>query len=226
MQNENAKLQPFYPTKAIDLIKNPQPVYALIKREKGNDIVFESISIILEKFCYSMNVSKNMDKEQREECAELIYQKYWYWSPNHLVLAFNNFKMNKYPDIQLFQCIDTLVIFKILDKFESELFRAKEKHEQEQLMLKREQWEKEAVPMPKAIIDEISKIGKIKKLEIKIAPEPEKWNLSKQWIEDFNDAYKRNPIDGPIRCININGLNMDVTKYLQYRLELETNNLK
>jgi hypothetical protein len=224
-QNENAKLQPFYPTKAIDLIKNPQPVYAQIKKEKGNNIVFESISIILEKFCYSMNVSKNMDKEQREECAELIYQKYWHWSPSHLTMAFTNFKMHKYPEIELFQCIDIIIIFKILDRFDLELIRAKEKHEQEQMMLKRLEWEKESVPMPKEIKDAIGKIGKIGKEKISMAKEPEHWNLTKEWISEFEIIYRMNPSQKGIRMIEIEGKIMDLTEYLQYKLNNEIEKL-
>lgn len=154
----NAELQPYLPTKAIDLVRNPPIAYAIIKKMKGDAIVFESISIILEKFCYSLNIAKNMDKEQREECAELIYQKYWYWSPDHLNIAFKNYKMNKYPDIELYQSIDVTKIFQILDRFDKDLKRAKEIQENEELQAKYERWKSEAVPMPENIKNSFRKM--------------------------------------------------------------------
>lgn len=220
----NAELQPYLPTKAIDLIRNPPIAYAVLKKLKGDAIVFESISIILEKFCYSLNISKNMDKEQREECAELIYQKYWYWSPDHLNIAFRNYKMNKYPEIELYQSIDVTKIFQILDRFDKDLKRAKEIQENEELQAKYERWKKEAVPMPENLKSTFKEMINKKILNVndelsKQKEEPEEWNLTKQWIEEFNEIWKNESNNGSsIRTITIENQRMTINDYLIYKL--------
>lgn len=193
---------------------------AYIRNKEGDEFASIVLQRLIEGLASSLNVGKNMNAEQIIECADLIMKQYFHYSAQHFKIAFDRFKMNRYPDIRVLDRFDLTMIFQILEKFDAELKDFKIKIEQEELLMKQSEWEKNAVPMPDEVKIELNNLSKkfTKKPEYQSNP-PKEWTQTKQWIEDFNKIYKESgDSKSGIKYIKINGLVMDRNGYLLHRL--------
>jgi hypothetical protein len=207
---------------AVRQLIETQPIsLAVIGKTEGNDLVNALLIRLVEGLCSSYNVAKNMDVNQIKECANLLYQNYFHFSVNHFTTAFNRFKMNKYPDIKIYDRFDLSIVFAIIEKFDAELKEMRTKVEQEKLQAQQKQWEDNAVPMPDNVREELDKLKQKfnKPAFVSNAPEPKEWSQTKEWFEDFNKIYKeQGETRAGIKYIKINGLVMDRQGYLLHRL--------
>jgi len=208
-----------------DLITtNPTPL-ALIRKEKGDGFVVKVIERAIDGLIVSLNVSKNMSESQIAEAAQMVYSEYYYWSIQHVVMAFNNFKMGKYKEIELFHSFDVTTIFKILSRFDTDLKKAKEQVESEAIQEKYKQWEQsyldnkptdEIIEQVKALTTKI-----MDKKEYKKAPEPKEWSRTRELLAEFDKLWRSEPSSGSVRVVTIEGRKLDQTEYLIYRIEQE-----
>ncbi len=207
---------------AVRQVIESQPIsLALIGKTEGNDLVNALLIRLVEGLCSSYNVAKNMDINQIQECANLLYQNYYHYSVNHFTTAFNRFKMNKYPDIKIYDRFDLSIVFAIVEKFDLELKEMRTKIEQEKLQDQQKEWSDNSVPMPDDVRIELDKLKQkfTKKSFVSNAPEPKEWSQTKQWFEDFNTIWKEHgETRAGIKYIKINGLVMDRQGYLVHRL--------
>ena len=166
-----------------------------------------------------------MSESQIAEAAQMVYSEYYYWSVQLIVMAFNNFKMGKYPEIELFHSFDITTIFKILHRFENDLKKAKELVESEAIQEKYKQWEQsyldnkpsdEIIEQVKAITTKI-----IEKKEYKKAPEPKEWSRTRELLAEFDELWRSEPSSGAVRVISVEGRKLDQTEYLIYRINKE-----
>ena len=193
----------------------------MIGKTEGNDLVNALLIRLVEGLCSSYNVAKNMDINQIQECANLLYQNYYHYSVNHFTTAFNRFKMNKYPEIKIYDRFDLSIVFAIVEKFDLELKEMRTKIEQEKLQAQQKEWSDNSVPMPDDVRIELDKLKQkfTKKSFVSNAPEPKEWSQTKQWFEDFNIIWKESgETRAGIKYIKINGLVMDRQGYLVHRL--------
>ncbi len=200
---------------------------AYIRNKEGDEFAQIVLQRLIEGLASSLNVGKNMNAEQIIECSELILKQYFYYSPQHFKIAFDRFKMNRYPDIRVLDRFDLTMIFQILEKFDAELKDFKIKIEQEELLMKQAEWERNAVPMPEDVKIELNNLSKkfTKKPEYQ-TNEPKEWSQTKDWIDEFNKIYKESGEKTTgIKYIKINGLVMDRTGYLVYKL-IENNKME
>ena len=207
---------------AVRQVIESQPIsLALIGKTEGNDLVNALLIRLVEGLCSSYNVAKNMDINQIQECANLLYQNYYHYSVNHFTTAFNRFKMNKYPEIKIYDRFDLSIVFAIVEKFDLELKEMRTKIEQEKLQAQQKEWSDNSVPMPDDVRIELDKLKQkfTKKSFVSNAPEPKEWSQTKQWFEDFNIIWKESgETRAGIKYIKINGLVMDRQGYLVHRL--------
>ena len=207
---------------AVRQVIESQPIsLALIGKTEGNDLVNALLIRLVEGLCSSYNVAKNMDINQIQECANLLYQNYYHYSVNHFTTAFNRFKMNKYPEIKIYDRFDLSIVFAIVEKFDLELKEMRTKIEQEKLQAQQKEWSDNSVPMPDDVRIELDKLKQkfTKKAFVSNAPEPKEWSQTKQWFEDFNIIWKESgETRAGIKYIKINGLVMDRQGYLVHRL--------
>jgi hypothetical protein len=207
---------------AVRQIIESQPIsLAAIGKAEGNDLVNALLIRLVEGLCSSYNVAKNMDVNQIHECANLLYQNYFHYSVNHFTTAFNRFKMNKYPEIKIYDRFDLSIVFAIVEKFDLELKEMRTKIEQEKLQAQQKEWSDNSVPMPDDVRIELDKLKQkfIKPAFVSNAPEPKEWSQTKEWFEDFNKIYKeQGETRAGIKYIKINGLVMDRQGYLVHRL--------
>ena len=207
--------------------KNEYPSMAFIRNKEGDEFAQIVLQRLIEGLASSLNVGKNMNAEQIIECSELIMKQYFHYSPQHFKIAFDRFKMNRYPDIRILDRFDLTMIFQILEKFDSELKDFKIKIEQEELLMKQSEWEKNAVPMPEDVKIELNNLSKkfTKKPEYQ-TNEPKEWSKTKEWIEEFNKIYNETgDKSNRIKQIKIDGLVMDRNGFLMYKL-IENNKLE
>jgi hypothetical protein len=193
---------------------------AYIRNKEGEEFAKIVLQRLIEGLASSLNVGKNMNAEQIIECSELIMKQYFHYSPQHFKIAFDRFKMNRYPDIRVLDRFDLTMIFQILEKFDAELKDFKIKIEQEELLMKQSEWEKNAVPMPEDVKIELNNLSKkfTKKPEYQ-TNEPKEWSKTKEWIEEFEKIYKETgDKSNRIKQIKIDGLVMDRNGYLVYKL--------
>jgi hypothetical protein len=161
-----------------------------------------------------------MNAEQIIECSELIMKQYFHYSAQHFKIAFDRFKMNRYPEIRVLDRFDITMIFQILERFDSELKDFKIKIEQEELLMKQSEWDRNAVPMPEEIKIELNNLSKkfTKKPDYQ-SNEPKEWSKTKEWLDEFEKIYKETgDKSNRIKQIKIDGLVMDRTGYLVYKL--------
>ena len=200
--------------------KNEYLSMAYIRNKEGEEFAKIVLQRLIEGLASSLNVGKNMNAEQIIECSELIMKQYFHYSPQHFKIAFDRFKMNRYPDIRVLDRFDLTMIFQILEKFDAELKDFKIKIEQEELLMKQSEWEKNAVPMPEDVKIELNNLSKkfTKKPEYQ-TNEPKEWSKTKEWIEEFEKIYKETgDKSNRIKQIKIDGLVMDRNGYLVYKL--------
>jgi hypothetical protein len=200
---------------------------AYIRNKEGDEFAEIVLQRLIEGLASSLNVGKNMNAEQIIECSELIMKQYFHYSPQHFKIAFDRFKMNRYPDIRVLDRFDLTMIFQILEKFDAELKDFKIKIEQEELLMKQAEWERNAVPMPEDVKIELNNLSKkfTKKPEYQ-SVEPKEWNKTKEWLDEFNKIYNETgDKSNRIKQIKIDGLVMDRTGYLVYKL-IENNKLE
>jgi hypothetical protein len=207
---------------AVRQIVESQPIsLAVIGKTEGNDLVNALLIRLVEGLCSSFNVAKNMDVNQIQECASLLYQNYYHFSVAHFKTAFDRFKMNKYPEIKIYDRFDLSIVFAIIEKFDLELREMRTKVEQEKLQQQQKEWSDNSVPMPDNVREELDKLKQkfIKPAFVSNAPEPKEWSQTKVWIEDFNKIYKeQGDTRGGIKYIKVDGLVMDRNGYLLHRL--------
>ncbi|CAB4152036.1 hypothetical protein UFOVP595_42 [uncultured Caudovirales phage] len=218
---EQNNLSPINYSAVRQLIESQPISLALIGKTEGNDLVNALLIRLVEGLCSSYNVAKNMDINQIQECANLLYQNYYHYSVNHFTTAFNRFKMNKYPDIKIYDRFDLSIVFAIVEKFDLELKEMRTKIEQEKLQAQQKEWSDNSVPMPDNVRIELDKLKQkfTKKSFVSNAPEPKEWSQTKQWFEDFNMIWKESgETRAGIKYIRINGLVMDRQGYLVHRL--------
>jgi len=203
------------------IIASPTPL-ALIRKEQGDGFVSKVIERTIDGLIVSLNVSKNMNEHQIAEAAQMIYSEYYYWSIQHIVMAFNNFKMGKYPEIELFHSFDVTTIFKILHKFDADLKKAKEQVESEAIQEKYKQWEQsyldnkpsdEIIEQVKALTNKI-----MDKKEYKKAPEPKEWSRTRELLAEFDELWRSEPSSGAVRVISVEGRKLTKSEYLAYRV--------
>lgn len=163
-----------------------------------------------------------MNEHQIAEAAQMIYSEYYYWSIQHIIMAFNNFKMGKYPEIELFHSFDVTTIFKILHKFDADLKKAKEQVESEAIQEKYKQWEQsyldnkpsdEIIEQVKALTNKI-----MDKKEYKKAPEPKEWSRTRELLAEFDELWRSEPSSGAVRVISVEGRKLTKSEYLAYRV--------
>ena len=195
---------------------------ALIRKEQGDGFVSKVIERTIDGLIVSLNVSKNMNEHQIAEAAQMIYSEYYYWSIQHIIMAFNNFKMGKYPEIELFHSFDVTTIFKILHKFDADLKKAKEQVESEAIQEKYKQWEQsyldnkpsdEIIEQVKALTNKI-----MDKKEYKKAPEPKEWSRTRELLAEFDELWRSEPSSGAVRVISVEGRKLTKSEYLAYRV--------
>ncbi len=203
------------------IIASPTPL-ALIRKEQGDGFVSKVIERTIDGLIVSLNVSKNMNEHQIAEAAQMIYSEYYYWSIQHIIMAFNNFKMGKYPEIELFHSFDVTTIFKILHKFDADLKKAKEQVESEAIQEKYKQWEQsyldnkpsdEIIEQVKALTNKI-----MDKKEYKKAPEPKEWSRTRELLAEFDELWRSEPSSGAVRVISVEGRKLTKSEYLAYRV--------
>ena len=200
--------------------KNEYLSMAYIRNKEGEEFAKIVLQRLIEGLASSLNVGKNMNAEQIIECSELIMKQYFHYSAQHFKIAFDRFKMNRYPEIRVLDRFDITMIFQILERFDSELKDFKIKIEQEELLMKQSEWEKNAVPMPEDVKIELNNLSKkfTKKPEYQ-TNEPKEWSKTKEWIEEFEKIYKETgDKSNRIKQIKIDGLVMDRNGYLVYKL--------
>jgi hypothetical protein len=200
---------------------------AYIRNKEGDEFAQIVLQRLIEGLASSLNVGKNMNAEQIIECSELIMKQYFHYSPQHFKIAFDRFKMNRYSDIRVLDRFDLTMIFQILEKFDAELKDFKIKIEQEELLMKQAEWERNAVPMPEDVKIELNNLSKkfTKKPEYQ-TNEPKEWSKTKEWIEEFNKIYNETgDKSNRIKQIKIDGLVMDRNGFLVYKL-IENNKLE
>jgi hypothetical protein len=177
---------------------------------------------MVESLASSLNVGKNMDVAQIQEASQLLLQEYWHYPIQYFKMAFDKFKMNKYPEIKVMDSFHVQMIFQILERFDTELKNTKAKIEQENKYAEQMEWETNSVPMPDDVkqgLEDIKKRFTSKKTAYRSAGHPEEWNKTKEWFEDFNKIHKESgETRSGIKYIKINGLVMDRQGYLVYRL--------
>lgn len=204
------------------VINDNPPTIALIRKEQGEQFALVVLSRMVESLASSLNVGKNMDVAQIQEASQLLLQEYWHYPIQYFKIAFDKFKMNKYPEIKVLDSFHIQMIFQILERFDLELKNTKEKIEQEKKQAEQMQWEANAVPMPDKVKQELEDIKKrfaSKKTAYQSAQPPEEWNKTKEWLEDFNKIHKESgDTRAGIKYIKINGLVMDRNGYLVHRL--------
>ena len=202
---QTISLQTGFSTPTIrNCAKNEYPSMAFIRNKEGDEFAQIVLQRLIEGLASSLNVGKNMNAEQIIECSELIMKQYFHYSAQHFKIAFDRFKM----------------IFQILERFDSELKDFKIKIEQEELLMKQSEWEKNAVPMPEDVKIELNNLSKkfTKKPEYQ-TNEPKEWSKTKEWIEEFEKIYKETgDKSNRIKQIKIDGLVMDRNGYLVYKL--------
>jgi len=195
---------------------------ALIRKEQGDGFVSKVIERTIDGLIVSLNVSKNMNEHQIAEAAQMIYSEYYYWSIQHIIMAFNNFKMGKYPEIELFHSFDVTTIFKILHKFDADLKKAKEQVESEAIQEKYKQWEQsyldnkpsdEIIEQVKALTNKI-----MDKKEYKKAPEPKEWSRTRELLAEFDELWRSEPSSCAVRVISVEGRKLTKSEYLAYRV--------
>ena len=195
---------------------------ALIRKEQGDGFVSKVIERTIDGLIVSLNVSKNMNEHQIAEAAQMIYSEYYYWSIQHIIMAFNNFKMGKYPEIELFHSFDVTTIFKILSRFDTDLKKAKEQVESEAIQEKYKQWEQsyldnkpsdEIIEQVKALTNKI-----MDKKEYKKAPEPKEWSRTRELLAEFDELWRSEPSSGAVRVISVEGRKLTKSEYLAYRV--------
>jgi hypothetical protein len=142
------------------IINDNPPTLALIRKEQGEQFALVVISRMVESVASSLNVGKNMDVAQIHEASQLLLQEYWHYPIQYFKMAFDKFKMNKYPEITVFDSFHVQIIFQILERFDTELKNTTDKTNRKTLKDKKE------------VIDE-----QIKKLEEKKKEIEEKTRL-------------------------------------------------
>jgi hypothetical protein len=200
---------------------------AYIRNKEGDEFAQIVLQRLIEGLASSLNVGKNMNAEQIIECSELIMKQYFHYSPQHFKIAFDRFKMNRYSDIRVLDRFDLTMIFQILEKFDAELKDFKIKIEQEELLMKQAEWERNAVPMPEDVKIELNNLSKkfTKKPEYQ-TNEPKEWSKTKEWLDEFNKIYEETgDKSNRIKQIKIDGLVMDRNGFLVYKL-IENNKLE
>lgn len=231
MQSSNALDKPtstspkLYSGTIKELITSSPTPLASIRKEQGDGFVSKVIERTIDGLIVSLNVSKNMSESQIAEAAQMIYSEYYYWSVQHIVMAFNNFKMGKYPEIELFHSFDITTIFKILHRFENDLKKAKEQVESEAIQEKYKKWEQsylenkpsdEIIEQVKAITTKI-----MDKKEYKKAPEPKEWSRTRELLAEFDELWRNEPSSGAVRVISVEGRKLTQSEYLVYRVNKE-----
>jgi len=211
---------------AVRQIIETSPIsLAVIGKTEGNELVNALLIRLVEGLCSSYNVAKNMDVNQIQECANLLYQNYYHFSVNHFKTAFDRFKMNKYPDIKIYDRFDLSIVFSIIEKFDAELKEMRTKVEQEKLQAQQKEWNENAVPMPDDIRIELDKLKQkfIKPAFVSNAPQPKEWSMTQKWLKEFDDLYRQQgKSDNGVRFVKIGNEFFNQTKYLEYKLSLES----
>ena len=166
------------------------------------------------------NVGKSMNPGQIETTARLILQEYKNYRPEHLKICFDRIKLGRYGKI--YDRIDGGVIMDFIKEFDLEM--------EQEIMMEREnesQRNKELMktPFSSALTGLKIDVGiNIREEESKpvIAKDPREEKIQ-GWMRDFDKIHRDHGLDTSIRMIIVEDKKMDVTTYLKYRLENETN---
>lgn len=114
------------------------PSLATVRKYQSEDAVLNFLENALSKLIQNYNVKRNMNQAQIEVCAELILEKYFFFSPVDFILFFK--KVISGELIQVFETLDSSVIFEALKAYdrkrrefirEQEEKRLKEKRQEE-----------------------------------------------------------------------------------------------
>jgi hypothetical protein len=211
---------------AVRNLIETQPIsMAAIGKTEGNELVQALLIRLVEGLASSYNVAKNMDVNQIQECANLLYQNYYHYSVQHFKTAFDRFKMNKYPDIKIYDRFDLSIVFAIIEKFDAELKEMRTKVEQEKIQKQQLEWEQNSVEMPDEVKEELEKL-KLKFLKpafVSNVQEPKEWTITQKWLKEFDDLYRSqgSTASNGVRFVKIGNDFLNQTSYLEYKLNLE-----
>lgn len=174
------------------------------------------ITFALSDLVLFFNVGNTMNEAQLENTVDLLIEHYWYLRPPELKYCFNQIKLGKYG--AMYNRIDGAVIFECVEKF---LIERQEEIARRHVETKRLSDESAANAL--AVLKEKLKIDVKPKVfdEIKPREKTKEELVMDGFMRDFDKLFRDNPPEelGGIRFVPYNGKQMDISTYLQARLD-------
>jgi hypothetical protein len=91
---------------------------SVLKKEYGEEFVFNLVMYCMLDVCAYFNVGKSMDEYQIQATARLIIRNMWWLNPSDFKLCFDMAKMGKYG--KAYDRIDGAVIFEWLNAYDAQ----------------------------------------------------------------------------------------------------------
>lgn len=183
------------------------------------------VTSIINDLTKQFNIGKNMTGDQMALCAELICKEYYFLNPSEIKYVFNGAIMNKYGKV--YDRLDTPLIMEWFANYMDERMDiCITKNEIENTENKK----LDAKPIEKDAMAEIYQKLKENATEAPKEAKKEKERAEvvrdqfQDWIEEFDAIYKKSPVAGDGKFIEIEGKKLDINQYLEYKLKEKGDN--
>lgn len=221
---EKLSMKPLRTSSVSDALMSSNPAFAVIRKAKGRDSAMTLLAAIITNGLKYFNVGKGMTPEQVVLAADLILTDFHYLKPDEVAMTFRMAASGRFGKI--YDRIDPAVIMEWMAEFDS--FRT---IEAENISIKASN-----KPATQLLIESSDNIPlDVKEAFKRLYSENEKKHETKKelprndervqgWLRQFDKiVFKQSP-KGAIKIIRRYGRMMDVSEFLNYKIN-QFNNL-
>jgi len=206
----------------VEAMNSPNPEIAKIKKSNGMDAALAILAEIIRNGLKFFNVGKGMDAEQVLLTAGLILEDYYFLKPDDIAVVFRLAGKGRFG--RIYDRIDSAIILEWVGEYCHDRFseganmtlKASNKPTEQLLLESSTNISPEIKEALKRLYSEFEQKKEVERVERQVG---EKEKLIQGWIRQFDNIALRQGSNGAIRMINRYSQILDVSGYLNYKIE-------